>query len=257
MILTSSRRLTVSGGKLSGPFTACNAAHYHSACDHRKSYDLAKLERVVLKGMKEYLTDPEALVEATKAYHSRWSEKQKEDRIERGTLQTKINNLDHRIERAVEAITELDEPIPALVAKLKKLEVERAGAAEQLRCIEAEENVVSLHPASLDKFRSDINQIHAALSHDLEDEPSRLAFRNVFDRFVVHPTPPRTDYEITPYARLSAIMGMNPFPKIRTVEEIVEEQRLTGTDLASAPTHASRNWTSDLICLGRWRQLAA
>lgn len=256
MILTSSRRRATAGGKLCGPFTACNAAHYHRSCEHRKSYDLAKLERGILKGMKAYLTSPEALIEATKAYHEKWAEKQKEDRGERNKLQSKIAFLDDRISRAVEAITELDTPIPMLVDKLKKMERERSGAVEQLRCIEAEDNVVSLHPAALEKFKSDINTIHAALSNDLEDEVARLAFRNVFDRFVLHPTERGADYEVTPYARLSAIMGMPLFPTIRTVEEMVQEQRVSGSDLAGRPSPISQNWTSDLVCLGRWREAA-
>lgn len=256
MCLTSSRRLVVSGGKMSGPFTACSAAHYHGTCDHRKSYDLAKLERVVLGGMKVNLTSPAALVEATKAYHARWAELQNENRGKLGKLQAELNQLESQINRVVDVITDSTSPIEALKTKLRTLEDRRVAAAENLKLVELETNVVTLHPAAIDRFRSDIEQIHAALSRDLEDEASRISFRNVFERFVVHPTLPRMDYEVTPYARLSAVMGLNLFPKIRSVEEVIEDQRLTGTDLAGEATRERQNWTSDLICLGRWKQAA-
>ena len=37
-----------------------------------------------------------------------------------------------------------------------------------------------------------------------EPAGGRSAFRNVFERFLVHPTKARKAYEVTPYARLSA-----------------------------------------------------
>jgi site-specific DNA recombinase len=255
MCLTSSRRLVVSGGKMSGPFAACSAAHYHRTCDHGKSYDVAKLERVVLGGMKVNLTNPSALVEATKAYHARWSELQNANRVTLAKLQAELTQLESQINRVVDTISDVG-PLEPLKIKLKALEARRVAANENLKLVELETNVVTLHPAAIDRFRSDIEQIHAALSRDLEDETSRISFRNVFERFVVHPTPRRADYEVTPYARLSAVMGLNLFPKIRTPEEIVKEQRLTGTDLAGEPTRERQNWTSDLICLGRWRPAA-
>lgn len=256
MILTSSRRLTVSGGKLSGPFAACNAAHYHSACSHRKSYDLAKMERVVLQGMRENLTNPKALAEATKAYHAQWAARQREDSAEREQLTAKLTQLERRIDRVVDAITESDLPMETLKAKLRDLETEKVATNQRLKLLELEGNVVTLHPAAIEKFTADIHQIHDALASDLEDERSRMAFRNIFQKVVVHPTERGADYEVTPYARLSAVMGFDLFPKIRSVEEVVKEQRLGGSDLASQPTRAGQNWTSDLICLGRWRVAA-
>jgi hypothetical protein len=58
--------------------------------------------------------------------------------------------------------------------------------------------------------------MHAALTGDLDIQqlaPFRAAFRNTFERLVVHPTGRRRQYEVTPYARLSAIMGLELFPK--------------------------------------------
>jgi|HubBroStandDraft_6_1064221.scaffolds.fasta_scaffold3578004_2 hypothetical protein len=58
--------------------------------------------------------------------------------------------------------------------------------------------------------------MHAALTGDLDIQqlaPFRAAFRNTFERLVVHPTGRRRQYEVTPYARLSAIMGLGTFPQ--------------------------------------------
>jgi hypothetical protein len=61
---------------------------------------------------------------------------------------------------------------------------------------------------------------------------------------------------VTPYARPAAILGLDLFPKIRTAEKIIEEERLGGSNSAGQSTRDGHNWTSDLICLGRWRQVA-
>ncbi|MCG2668760.1 recombinase family protein [Bradyrhizobium sp. GCM10023182] len=212
-----------------GPRVACAAAHQLGTCQHRKSYDMKVLEETVLAGIKAHLTSPEALKEFTKGYHAGWAERQREMRSDRENTQRALNRATVAIDRVVTAITESDEPVKALTEKLRRLETERAGLEEKLRLIESDggANVVSLHPASIGKFATSIDALHAALTRGGDPvalAPFRSAFRNVFDRIVVHPTGKRMPYEITPYARLSAIIGVELFPKVRSTEEILKEQ---------------------------------
>jgi DNA invertase Pin-like site-specific DNA recombinase len=208
----------------------CSAAHNRGACDHRKSYSMGKLERVVLDGMKDMVADPQALFEYTKTYHARWAERAKETRADREKVQREVNRLTVMIDRYVSAIGESDRPaIKGIMAKLDQLETERVGLQGRLDLIDAESggasNVVSLHPAALDAFRQNIEAIHDALSGGIGERPRfRAAFRNIFERFVVHPTGKRRNYEVTPYARLSAILGVDLFPKGRTAAEMLAEQ---------------------------------
>ena len=135
------------------------------------------------------------------------------------------------------AITDtVDEPLQPLIAKLKTLEHERVGLVEKLRLIEAEGNIVDLHPKAIDQFAKSMEEMHAALTSAADVEqlgPFRLAFRNVFERIVVHPTGKRKPYEVTPYARLSAIMGFEMFPKMRTTDEMLVETIGSASTLAS------------------------
>ncbi|MDA9466561.1 hypothetical protein XH87_18605 [Bradyrhizobium sp. CCBAU 53415] len=218
-----------------GPRVACAAAHQLGTCQHRKSYDMKVLEETVLAGIKAHLTSPEVLKEFTKGYHAGWAERQREMRSDRDNTQRALNRATVAIDRVVTAITESDEPVKALTEKLKRLETERAGLEEKLRLIESDggAKVVSLHPASIGKFATSIDALHAALTRGGDPvalAPFRSAFRNVFDRIVVHPTGKRMPYEITPYARLSAIMGVELFPKVRSTEEIMREQGFGCTD---------------------------
>jgi site-specific DNA recombinase len=148
--------------------------------------------------------------------------------------------LEVQIDRYLAAIGESDDPVKGIVERLNKLEAERAALAEKLRLISAEGNVVTLHPAAIDRFASNITALHHALTQAGGDHAAvasnRAAFRNVFESFAVHPTAKRHPYEVTPYARLSAIMGIELFPPVRSPEEMLAEQRVTMSFAATETT---------------------
>jgi hypothetical protein len=88
--------------------------------------------------------------------------------------------------------------------------------------------------------------MHSALTDGkLDDDamaPFRVAFGNVFDKVIVHVTGKRRPVEVTPYARLSAIMGVDFFPKMRTSQELLAEQGLTNKFLATEATLEQLGW---------------
>jgi site-specific DNA recombinase len=146
-------------------------------------------------------------------------------------VQRGLTRVTIQIDRYVTAIGETDQPVKGLVDKIKTLEAERVGLEGRLALIDAENggatNVVTLLPVTLDKFRDNIETIHAALTGELEGEraePFRAAFRNLFEKVVVHETRPMERYEVTPFARISAILGVELFRKRRTPEEMLSEQ---------------------------------
>jgi site-specific DNA recombinase len=209
------------------PRVACAAAHQHGTCTHGRSYDLGVLEKTVLAGVAEHLTDPAKLIRFTKGYHDQWAETQRTATFDKENVQRRLNRVTVQIDRYVTAIGESDEPVKALVDKIKPLEMERATLTEQLRLIEAEGNVVSLHPMALTRFCADIEAMHKALSADMSPEeaaPFRAVFRNVFERISVYPTRKRMPYEVKPFVRLAAIMGFEMFPKMRSAREMLAEQ---------------------------------
>jgi site-specific DNA recombinase len=221
------------------PRVVCPFAHRgKNLCDHRRSYCLAKLQKTILDGVKEKLTSREALLELTRAYHSRWAERQKEIGADLDNVRRQLNRVTVQIDRIVTAISESDDPVRVLVDKLKTLESERASLAEKVRLIEAEGNVVTLHPTTIDKFGTAMEEMHAALS-DVDFDvkqlaPFRAAFRNTFERIVVHPTGKMKPCEVTPYARLSAIMGLELFPKMRSTTEMLAEQGVSENTILPA-----------------------
>jgi site-specific DNA recombinase len=203
------------------PRAVCSFGLRRMDCDHFKSYSVATLEKTVLDGIKEKLTDRKRLLELTKAYHSQYAARQKASQIDRGEVQKKLNRLQVSADRYVTAIG-LSDDVEALMIELNKLRGEEASLKEKLRLIKRDDDVVTLHPAAIDQFATNMEKMHAALSDpDGEAFASfRVAFRNVFERVVVHPTGRKKPYEITPHVRIAAVLGFEAFPKMRSVKEM-------------------------------------
>ena len=69
--------------------------------------------------------------------------------------------------------------LDTIIPRIKTLEKERDDTKAALAQIAQSSEVVSLHPAALDRFRHNVGTIHAALTGGLEGEemaPFRAAF---------------------------------------------------------------------------------
>jgi len=96
--------------------------------------------------------------------------------------------------------------------------------------------------------------LHAKLQHNPYDPECLMAFGNIIDSIVVHPTAYDAPYEVSLYARHSAIVGINLFPVPRTDKEIVAAEGLrrtatggpdtSSTSSGSAPARAAMQYRS-------------
>ena len=205
-------------------YVMCAAAFQRSACTHRKSYVLETIQQGVIDGMRQELTDPQAIAKEAKVYHQHYAELAKKNGAERAAVERKRNRLVVQIDRIVTAISDSDEPLPTLLASLKAKEAERVGLEERIRLLGAETNVVSLHPNVIEAYKATIEKLHEALVRKPDDPSARAAIANLIDSVVVHPTEYRAPYDISVYGRLSAIMGVNLFPTKRTNREILKSE---------------------------------
>jgi DNA invertase Pin-like site-specific DNA recombinase len=225
----------------------CTNARERGICSNKKSYGLADIEATVLHGIKHNL-DVEALTAFTEGAHKEWSARQGASRADHDKVQRDLNRTLEKIDRIVTAMTDPDMPLAPLKDKLKALELERAGLDNRLRMIKADggDNVVTLHPTMIQRFRKNLESMVEALSNtkltEADVAPFRVAFGNVFDRVVVHKVGKRKPVEVTPYARVSAIMGVDIVPKMRAPEKVLEDQGLTNLVLATHGTLEQLSW---------------
>jgi site-specific DNA recombinase len=225
----------------------CTHARERGICANKKSYSLEDIEATVLHGIKHEL-DVEALTAFTEGAHKEWSARQRAARAEHDKVERELNRTLEKIDRIVSAMADSDMPLAPLKEKLKALELERAGLEDRLRMIKADggDNVVTLHPAMIQRFRQNLETMVEALSNtnltEAEVAPFRVAFGNVFDRVVVHVTGKRKPVVVQAYARISAIMGVDIVPKMRAPEKVLEDQGLTNLVLATHGTLEQVGW---------------
>jgi len=239
-----------------GPRVGCAAANDYDTCKHRQSYDLAKLQAAIIEGMRNHMLDATALTEFVKAHHARRVEHEKKNRREGASISKRHARVLIELDRAADAFLATNAPV--LKEKIAKLEAERKSLEARLIMIEAETNVVSLHPSALKAHKATVEKLIEALASNPLLPQHHTAFRNFFDHFVVHPVARRAPYEFTPVARVGALLGVDIFaPAGRTVEEVVTEQ---GLAVALTNTRGPRgvHWCSrhDIVLLGRWKAAA-
>jgi site-specific DNA recombinase len=225
----------------------CTNARHKGVCNNSKSYDLVEIEATVLHGIKHDM-DVEALMAYTEGAHKEWARRQRAASGDHAKVERDLNQAIEKRDRILNLMIDTDMPQATLKEKYKAAELVRAGLADKLRMIEADGGgkVVTLHPTVIQNFHKNLQAMHTALTNakltEAELAPFRVAFGNVFDRIIVHPTGKRRPVEVTPYARISAIMGVDIVPKMRTTKEVLEEQGLTNLRLVTHGTLEQVGW---------------
>jgi site-specific DNA recombinase len=243
MTVTASSRTT-------GHRVACSSATYRKTCNHTKSYDLMRLTNFAIDKMRDQLADPELFKERAKAKAEEKARLARQDDEERKTAQKQLDRLNVQISRLAEAVADSDKPVKELVESIKAKEIERVALQERVRLLGAETNVTALHPTAIAAFGRSVKTLHAKLKENPKDPECRLAFANVIDSVVVHPTLKGADYEISLYGRLSAITGVDLFPARRSFEEVLAAEGLprigSGGSILSRPrlSRRSTGWSS-------------
>jgi hypothetical protein len=219
--------MRISQNDRNGERVACAAAHQHRTCEHRKSYSLTEIEQLIIgpDGMKKHLCEPGAIERFVKGYIDEARREENRDKIARADLaktRREITNLNRQIETLGHNLSEYRSP--TLLKELQVKEAQLASAKERLRLGEAETNVVTIHPNIAGTIRAKFEELATALLNDPNDPVARATFRGVMDSFIVHPTPKRAPYEVSPVTKIDVLLGVNLFPKVRTTDEILREQ---------------------------------
>ena len=205
----------------------CSNATYRKTCDHTKSYNLDVIIAEVIEKVGKELTDPEFLKRRIRAKALEMAKAEKEEGAERDATQRRHDRVMLEIARLVDALADPDMPRDQIKEKLKGKEAERVALAEKLRLLSKGSNVRTLPEATMSAFGKSVETL-VKLIHDTPDDPAcRMALANLIGGVLVHPTPKKRPYDLSLYARVSAIGTLNLFPAVRSHEKIVAEEGVT------------------------------
>jgi site-specific DNA recombinase len=224
--------MSVTASSRIGQRVGCSAAYNSGSCRHGKSYDLGKLTALAVDSMCSHLTDPEFIKEKAREKTLEFARIEKENSSARQAAVKQFDRLNIQIAKLVRAFDDADDFPTELLASLKAKEIERKGLEERIRLL-GSDNVTALHPHVISAFGKNIETLHAKLKRNPNDPECRLAFGNIIDSIIVHPTGKAQPYDISLYARLSAVMGIDLFPTPRSSKEIVAAEGLPRVSVPS------------------------
>jgi site-specific DNA recombinase len=236
---------------------ACAVADAKGTCEHGKSYNGKLLVEGLSKKLAEYTANPKRIEEAVGELKAKFRVAAKNVKSESlDDARKRLNRAQLAIDRVVglvlrEVITEQEAG-----AELVKLRQEKATYEERLRLIEAEKNVIELHPTGMTGFQTALRKLNDVLRNP-EDPRFKELFRNLVDTIVIHPTPPRAPYEVSPFVRWGALVsGISLEPRTFTAAQVLQEEGVSAKSIKAGESSRNCLNRSRIVPLGRW-QLAA
>jgi site-specific DNA recombinase len=237
---------------------ACAAADAKGTCIHRKSYNGRLLVQGLSARLAQYTADPKLIEEAVGELKAKFRVAAKNVKSESlDEARKRLNRAQLAIDRVVGLVLRAVITEQEAGAELVKLRQEKATYEERVRLIEAEKNVVALHPTGMKAFQTALKKLNEVLRNP-GDPRFKYLFRNLVDTIVIHPTPPRAAYEVSPFVRWGALVsGISLEPKTYTAAQVLKEEGISAKSIKAGESSLTcLNRSSGIVPLGRW-QLAA
>lgn len=164
----------------------CSARINRKMCDNRRTIRLAEIEQRILKVLQEHLLSPDVVATAIETYRIERECLVKSQAKLRRSAERDLAAVARKISGVIAAIEAGGDP-RSLATRINELETERRAIESRLRSRGADE-VLALHPATAERYRQRVAEIHVALSKG--DDAGREAVelvRELIDRIVVRP----------------------------------------------------------------------
>jgi len=202
----------------------CSAADKNRlVCAHGRSYDLRTIEQEAIQFVRDCFANPKWLRHFIDTFETEYAAEQKRARREITNIDKRLMDVDSSIRRFVHVLEIGSMPMDVVIRRLQELEAERVSLKERRRFADSEIVKVSLHPAAIKRWHTDLSFLADKLEQgDFPD--SRIRLCALLDSVVVHPTKKKAPYQIEPKVRAAALSAMSLFPPERSVSEIAGEQ---------------------------------
>ena len=126
---------------------SCKNAHQFGTCSHTRSYELPRVQKLLTEHMTERLLDPDRIKRVAAEYAREMTEQSRANRNARADAEKRLARLEFQIKRLTDAMLADDsQPVAYFTQQIGPLERERVGLAERLSRLQAERNIVELHP---------------------------------------------------------------------------------------------------------------
>jgi site-specific DNA recombinase len=207
--------MVMAGGK-NGGRVQCSAFKEKGTCENGRRVPVAKIESLVLAGLRDNLTNPAAIVAFVDTYNEERSRLKKQAVRDRSRIERRTGEIKRELDRLVDGIAKGTLPHDVVAPRTKELIAERDQIAEELRQIAEAPDVITLHPTALNRYKRAVADLADALATEkaLVENPAPVfdAIRALVSGVIVTAPPNSESFEIEVKGRLAELCGIEAFP---------------------------------------------
>jgi site-specific DNA recombinase len=168
---------------------------------------------LALDGLRRELAHPACLAEYVTVYNEERKRLARGAGNERAKLDRRAGEIGRELNRAIDAIVKAGVDPATLAGRIKELEQERESITGKLAAIATARNVITLHPAALERYRADLDRLAELLPRNELGERDELTatLRNLVSAVIVHAKPNDAAFEIEIRGRLEELLSAPTF----------------------------------------------
>jgi hypothetical protein len=163
-------------------YLACTAARSGAGCSNRKSVKRARVEEVVLEGLKAQLMAPELVEEFIGAFHEELNAQSSAQELRRVAHQAELTRTTKKLKGLYDAIAD-GLRTPGLKDQLLGLEARQAELTQLIES--APPPAPRLHPKLAEVYRATVADLHAALNDPSARTEAAEILRGLIERITV------------------------------------------------------------------------
>ncbi|MEF2071920.1 recombinase family protein [Consotaella aegiceratis] len=187
---------------------ACTAHRERGTCTNNRTVRVPDLERRVLEGIKQRLLAPDAIAEFLTEYHAERKRLNAKLRRDRHQIDKRLGILDRQISNIIDSIAD-GAATAGMKTRLIEMEAEKERLAADLAAISDADNVVELHPASIEVYRRKIAGLQEALHSNEDDRQDAVnAIRSLVTSIEVMPRDERGKFDLTVNGALAELLNL-------------------------------------------------
>jgi site-specific DNA recombinase len=192
----------------------CTQAKEAGTCENRRPYYLDAIERAVVAGLRDKLSDRKAIEYYIRVYNDTRRKLASDATRNRASLEKRLADLNRQYERTLQgyikgviAEADAERELPALRAERADIEAELQRASEA-------PIIVELHPNAVREYLKAVERMDEALrNHAAEGRSdSQRALRDLVEAVVVSPPDENRFINVEVRGHLASLIGGDPFP---------------------------------------------
>lgn len=199
----------------------CTRAKEAGTCKATQSYDVGAIERAVLAGLRDKLSDRTSIDYHVTVYNKERQRLARTNRKSHSRLADQLAAKEGEVSRLIKlaatgVISEED-----AAARIPPARAERDRLREAIAMADRGAEVIALHPKAIEAYLAAVDDLSAAMAAADADQPpiaddqAAAALRHILEKIVVGPKPSREGMpalEIHGY--LTALIGADPFASV-------------------------------------------